>query len=117
LREAFGRAWRFAATTFAGGPEAEGGPRGATEDGTTGPATGCVVGSPKGSTHCSASDGSGNPDPAMGCTPCGSTMSLTDSPAAGGPGTIGSATDTTVSESSPTWCTAECSIGVVAPSG
>ena len=87
MRGAFGRAWRFAITTFAGGPEAEGGPGGASEGGTTGPAAGC------------------------------------------GPGSIGSATDTTgdsavpgaagnaaVPESSPAGCTAECSVDA-APSG
>ena len=124
LRGAFGGAWCFAITTFAGGTEAVGSPEGATDDDTTGPATGCAACAPKGSTNCPAAVGSGTncpaaigsgtTDPATDCATCGAAMGGAGTSAAGGSCAIDPATgcagDSAVPESSPTSCTAECPV-------
>ena len=114
MRGAFGGAWCSAITTFAGGTGAEGSPEGATEDDTTGPATGCAVCAPKGSTNCPAAVDFGTTDPATDCATCGAAMGGAGTSAAGGSCAVGPATgcagDSAVPESSPTSCTAECPV-------
>jgi hypothetical protein len=95
LRGAFGGAWCFAITTLAGGTVAEGSPEGATDDDTTGPATGRVVGPPTGSTDCTAAVGSSTTDPATDCI-IGPPKGSIDCTAAVGSSTADPATDCTI---------------------